>query len=222
MELVIVICRCDKKNATRGDDRATIIFAARVTDAFGGKLRKFSEWDRPDKIAGVQINGVQRAPGWLDRRVPVRVEELIISVAPVFEIGFAGQSRSLYAPVGSRGQVIGQRRYSIVVQSCERRHTASTFSDDARDLRGLQSLANINQRRKLRRATFAIGAMATRTICKVSRSGGLGAVCAPTIDESQDPWHFVGIHIEVARIRIERTAAPFAAAIKAWKDDSPL
>src|SRR5260370_9348646 len=69
----------DKQQPARGDDRPAVIFCAGVLLSLRSEFRVFTEWNFPDIFSGVQINGVQSAPGRSDGGISFRVEKLVVA-----------------------------------------------------------------------------------------------------------------------------------------------
>ena len=58
--------------------RAAVVLAPRIFQAFLGKLRIFSQGNLPGVVATVQIDCVERAPGWRNRRIARWIKKLVV------------------------------------------------------------------------------------------------------------------------------------------------
>src|SRR5437867_10895739 len=74
-ELAVVVRRPDEYQAARGDERTSIVLAARGGRAVRRELAILAQRDLPDVTTGVQVDGAERAPGRRYRRVSIRVQE---------------------------------------------------------------------------------------------------------------------------------------------------
>src|SRR5258708_21435531 len=63
--------------------------------------------------------------------------------------------------------------------------------------------------------------MTRRTLRKVNRFAACGLTRRP-LDHLQDPRHLIGVDEQEMRFWIERSAAPFAAAVETGKHDCAL
>lgn len=74
----------DEDDAAGGDDGAAVVFAAGIFEALGGEFGIVAEGDLPEVAAGVEVDGVESAPGRLDCGVAVGVEELAVAGEAIF------------------------------------------------------------------------------------------------------------------------------------------
>src|SRR5260370_2946032 len=70
-----------------GDGGPAVIFCAGVLLSLRSEFRVFTEWNFPDIFSGVQINGVQSAPGRSDGGISIRVEKLVVAGKAKFHCG---------------------------------------------------------------------------------------------------------------------------------------
>ncbi|WP_433983767.1 hypothetical protein RBB78_23855 [Tunturiibacter empetritectus] len=83
-EGVVEVGGGDEDDAAGGDDGTAVVFGAGVFEALGGELGIVAEGDLPEVAAGVEVDGVESAPGWLDGGVAVGVEEFAVAGEAVF------------------------------------------------------------------------------------------------------------------------------------------
>src|SRR5437773_11699634 len=74
-----VLRRCDENQPAAGDDRSAVLFGSSNGNSVRGERVKLAERDAPAVFAGVEINGVQRPPRWLDRGIASRVSPTLIA-----------------------------------------------------------------------------------------------------------------------------------------------
>ena len=70
---MFVAARGDEDEATCCDNRAAVVLGAGRRNSFRRQLRPFPQRHAPAILAGVQVDGVERAPRRLDRGIAVRV-----------------------------------------------------------------------------------------------------------------------------------------------------
>src|SRR6185312_2713746 len=75
-----------KKEAARSHNTAAVIFGAGIPQSLLRQLRIFAKRNFPNELAGIEIDGVQGAPGRLNSRVTVGIEKLVVSVEAVLQI----------------------------------------------------------------------------------------------------------------------------------------
>src|SRR5438552_11584569 len=74
-----ILGAADEHQPASGHDGSAEIFGAGLGNAARGQFRTLTERDAPDELALVQINGVELAPGRLDRGITVFVQESSIA-----------------------------------------------------------------------------------------------------------------------------------------------
>ena len=163
-------------------------------------------------MPSVEVNCVQGAPGRRHGGVAIRVQELAIAGELVACAAIAaGLHFCALIPAGV--QIVGQRGHGVALQGGKGRHPAAPRMHNVCNRRGHHALADIQQRRKGRRRSGAIGAVADRAILLIGggaqRGGCLG------LDQAAGPGHVIGVDIDHAGFRIGRGPAPFRAAVKA-------
>ena len=77
MDLAVEDGRADDDQASGGDDGAAIVLAAAMLHPLT-RVRITPERHLPEIASGVQVDGVQRPPGWRDRRKAVLVSKVQI------------------------------------------------------------------------------------------------------------------------------------------------
>ena len=78
-EFLVEVGRADEEKASGGDDRATIVFCAGVGLALCGQLRILAEGNLPNVFPGIQIDGVERAPGRSHGGIALRIEKFAVA-----------------------------------------------------------------------------------------------------------------------------------------------
>ena len=70
VKLAVVVGSADEEQAAGCDHWSAVVLAACVANSLGDQLGKFAEGNLPHDLAGVQVDGVERAPRRLDGGVP--------------------------------------------------------------------------------------------------------------------------------------------------------
>src|SRR5260370_33816525 len=70
-----------------GDGGPAVISCAGFLLSLRSEFRVFTEWNFPDIFSGVQINGVQSAPGRSEGGISIRVEKLVVAGKAKFHCG---------------------------------------------------------------------------------------------------------------------------------------
>src|SRR3974390_2796568 len=86
-ELLVVVGGADEKKAAGGDDWPAIVLGAGVFHALSWEFGVFTERNLPDVFAGVQIDGVERAPRGLDGGVTIGIEKAFVAREVVLHRG---------------------------------------------------------------------------------------------------------------------------------------
>src|SRR5581483_9526586 len=157
VELPVAVCGANKEETAGCHHRSTIVLAAGVAHSLFRQLRVLAEGDSPRDLAGVEVNRVQGAPGRLDCRITVRVEELVIAVIHVLLFyGPRTLADRLDAPILAREQVSYDRILSFRRHLGKTRHAPVPLPDDGFDLLATPALADIHECGKLGRTAFQV------------------------------------------------------------------
>src|SRR5207249_9319198 len=74
-DLAVVVRRTDEHQTTRRDHRTAVVLAAGAGHALRRELVILAERNLPDVPARAQVDGAERAPGRLDGRISVGIQE---------------------------------------------------------------------------------------------------------------------------------------------------
>src|SRR5262249_43093087 len=141
----------------------------------------------PGVLARVEVNSAQRPPRRSNRRVAILIEELAIAGKSVL-LGLRRRlilTRQLSLVLPASTQVADKSIELFVGELPEAGHAALPMQNRVADLVGSQLFVDIDQRRKLRRRSAAIVAMADAALVLIERDaarvGGL------ILDETTEP-----------------------------------
>src|SRR6266403_5997863 len=122
-KLLVVVGSSNKEQASRCQHRTTIIFAARLLQTLRGEFGILSQRKRPVNFSRVEIDCVERPPGWLDRRVTFGIEKFVVAVAGEFHI-VRRRSAPFHAGVDASVHIVDDRMQLVVSKPCKTWHTA--------------------------------------------------------------------------------------------------
>ncbi len=71
--------RADEDETAGGYDGAAVALGAGVAPAAGDEVRVFAEGNLPEIFSGVEVDCVERAPGWSDGWVAVGADESAVA-----------------------------------------------------------------------------------------------------------------------------------------------
>src|SRR5579859_3285213 len=84
MEFFVVVRGADKEKSTAGDDGAAVVFRASVMQSGRSKFRVFAEGNFPEIFAGIEIDGVESAPGRSDGGIAIGIEKTVVAGEVIF------------------------------------------------------------------------------------------------------------------------------------------
>src|SRR5215469_152957 len=99
-------------------------------------------------------------------------------------------------------------------------HSSAALPNAIFDLFLGHAISYAYQRRKQRRRTFQIVAMANRALTLINALSAQPA--GGVLGQFDGPGHFVGVDVENSRVRVERRATPLCSSIKAGENDGVL
>src|SRR5688572_16354358 len=156
----------DEQQSTRGDQRPTVVFAARVPGAARRQFGELAERNTPAVLARGEVNGVQRSPGRGDGGVALGVEPASISREPERLVDRRGVGFTR-GDVLAFEKVLRHRAQGLALDIGEGGHTAAALAQKFGELRLRHPLTETNERRKLRWRSLQAVAVAGRAIAQV-------------------------------------------------------
>ena len=125
-------------------------------------------------LAGIEIDGVQRAPWRRYRGITILIEELAIAGEAVLQVRASSPAGCGCGNVFRNAHKAEQRREFLALQFGKTGHAAFALVDELEHLRARHAAADADQCRKRRSDAFTMIAMADGAVCRVAcRAGGI-------------------------------------------------
>src|SRR5208283_3189782 len=214
-EFLVVVRGPNEKQSARSDDRPAVILRTGILHALCHQFRVFAERNLPDIFAGIEVDGIQRAPRRLNCGVTVRIEKAPVTGKVILhrrqEWARGGQ-----VSIFSGRQKIHQGIQLFLGKVRETRHPPFAFHDSGGDLMLRQPVGHADKRRNGRRRTGEIFPVTHAALAQIN---SLRAFLGRGFRQGSGPDNVIGIYIKDGGIRVDRGATPFRPAIKSRKDD---
>ena len=200
-ELLVVVRRRDEDETASRDDRSAVVLASRVLQALGDELRILPERNLPGVLARVHVDGIQRSPWRSNRRIPVDIEELVVSRESVLRVprhrlrrGRNGHGR--FDPISDvrhdRVGVVGRQRG-------EPGHAAGAVEHNRPHFGHRHLLGDIHERWNRRRRARPVIAVARRALAVVEIFAADGRARFRILGQGVQPHHLVRIDVQAGR-----------------------
>ena len=165
-DLPVVVRRRDEDQAAGGDDRAAVVLAAGILQSLRHELGILAERNLPRVLAGIQVDGVERAPRRRGCGIAVRVEEL--PVAGEAE-GVVDQRVPGFGRGASRRSPGSTMALTAAGSSCGNPGIRPAPCLTTAEVRERAPIADPDERCNLRRCAGAIVSMAGGAVLQIQR-----------------------------------------------------